>query len=421
MTNPFLKIVFSFLFVFAINSAVAQSEIEIPPPYNIKTISFVQNDQNVVPIFMLGEGFQLQFDDLFGNEANYYYEIIHCDYNWNPTPIPKIEYLEGFDNQRIIDYVNSFNALQIYSHYKLAIPNQFTTSLKLSGNYKIKILDENREVVFTRKFIMYENIVKVPIQIKRSRTLTNIDMKHNVDFTIVSKSIIFQNPLKNVKVLLLQNDQFNSAIKNIKPQYTIGNELIYRYDGETQFWAGNEFLYFENKDIRAAANNVSRLDSNTPIYGSHLFTNEARRNFPYSFTQDLNGNFSVQNINAANSEIEADYAWVYFTLSAPSFRLNKDIYVTGMFNNFSLTPNYKMDYDPKTALYEKAILIKQGFTSYQYTIADNKGVIDYENTIDGNFFQTENYYTVIVYYREGVDRYDRVVGRGKANSVNTIN
>jgi hypothetical protein len=92
-----------------------------------------------------------------------------------------------------------------------------------------------------------------------------------------------------------------------------------------------------------------------------------------------------------------------------------------MFNNFSLTPNYKMDYDPKTALYEKAILIKQGFTSYQYTIADEKGVIDYENAIDGNFFQTENYYTVIVYYREGVDRYDRVVGRGKANSVNTIN
>ncbi|SHG09974.1 protein of unknown function [Flavobacterium segetis] len=399
----------------------AQAEKEIAPPYNIKTISFVQNDQNVVPIFKLGEGFQLQFDDLFGNEANYYYEIIHCDYNWNPTPIPKIEYLEGFDNQRIQDYTNSFNALQIYSHYKLAIPNQFTKFLKLSGNYKIKILDENKEIVFTRKFILFEDLVSVPIQVKRARNINTIEMKHNLDFTVRSTNITFQNPLKNIKVLLLQNDQLNTAIKNIIPQYTIGNDLIYRYDAETQFWAGNEFLYFENKDIRAATNNVAKIDSNTPIYGAHLFTSEARRNFPYSFTQDINGNFLVQNINSINSEIEADYAWIYFSLSAPTFRQDKDIYVTGMFNNYNLTPEYKMDYNPKKAIYEKAILIKQGFTNFQYTIADNKGNIDYEDAIDGNFYQTENNYTILIYYREGIDRYDRIVGKGNANSTNTIN
>lgn len=33
--------------------------------------------------------------------------------------------------------------------------------------------------------------------------------------------------------------------------YTVGNDLIYKYDSETQFWAGNEYLNFENKDIRA--------------------------------------------------------------------------------------------------------------------------------------------------------------------------
>jgi hypothetical protein len=40
----------------------------------------------------------------------------------------------------------------------------------------------------------------------------------------------------------------------------------------------------------------------------------------------------VKNINA-NNAIEADYAWVYFSLSAPAFQLDKDIYVQGMFNN----------------------------------------------------------------------------------------
>lgn len=398
----------------------AQALQEIIPPYNIKTVSFMDNGQNVIPVFKLGESFELNFDDLFGNEANYYYEIIHCDYNWVPSDIPKQEYLKGLDNQRIIDYSNSFNCLQLYSHYQLSIPNQFTR-LSLSGNYVIKILNEDRDVVFSRKFIIYEDIANVRLQIKRGRNISTIESKQNLDFSITSKSLAFQNPLQNVKVLLLQNRQFNTGIKNIAPQYTIGNELVYRYDTETQFWGGNEFRFFDNKEIRNAANNVSKISSNGAIYNSFLFTDEARANFPYSFTLDANGNFVVRNLNATNNKIEADYAWVYFSLSAPSFRLDKDIYVNGMFNNYALTPENKMEYNEKKNVYEKALLIKQGFTNYQYVVADAKGNLDPENSIDGNFFQTENEYEVIVYYRENTQRYDRVIGFVALNSVSITN
>jgi hypothetical protein len=112
---------------------------------------------------------------------------------------------------------------------------------------------------------------------------------------------------------------------------------------------------------------------------------------------------------------------VYFSLSAPAFRLNKNIYITGMFNNYALTPEYQMDYNTEKGIYEKAILIKQGFTNFQYSVADNKGIIDSENAIDGNFYQTENEYTVLVYYRENNDRYERIIGKGVANSTNLIN
>jgi hypothetical protein len=411
----FLKIVLFFTII----STVAQTEVEVAPPYNIKTISFVQSNENVVPIFKLGDGFQFQFDDLFGNEANYYFEIVHCDYDWKPTEIPKTEYMRGFDGQRIIDYENSFNTLQMYSHYRLPIPNQYM-QLLISGNYMLKILDENREVVFSRKFIIYEDKVSVPMRIRRARTANYLDYKHNIEFSINSLVLNFQNPLKNVKVVILQNGQFNSAIKNIAPQYTIGNELIYKYDTQTQFWAGNEFLYFDNSDIRAAGNTISRINSTNGIYSSLLYTNNARGNYPYSLTIDVNGNFVVRNISGTKNEIEADYSWVYFSLSAPAFMKNKGIYITGMFNNYSISPDYKMDYDAKNNIYQKALLIKQGFTNFQYQIADDKGNIDAENAVDGNYWQTENDYTILVYYRENNDRYVKVIGKGSANSNITI-
>lgn len=408
-------------FVFLIITAVslAQSEKEITPPYNIKTVSFVINGQNSVPLFRLNDAFQLQFDDLYGDEANYYYQIVHCDYDWKKSQLSPAEYIQGFDDQRIQEYYNSFNTLQIYSHYKLTFPNKFTRFL-VSGNYILKIVNEAKEVVFSRKFVIYEDLVSVPIQVKRARNLKNIEGKQNLDFAIKSPTIQFQSPLQNVKISILKNGQFNSAINNVKPMYTIGNDLIYKYDTETQFWAGNEFLFFENKNIQAAGNNVAYVDSKG-VYNSHLYTNNARANNIYTYYPDINGNFVVKNINAENNELEADYAWVYFSFSAPAYFGKSDIYVTGMFNNFALNAENKMDYNKEKAIYEKAIMIKQGFTNFQYTIADAKGVVDEENNLDGNFWQTENNYSILVYYRENGQRYDRIIGKGIATSVDIIN
>jgi hypothetical protein len=69
----------------------------------------------------------------------------------------------------------------------------------------------------------------------------------------------------------------------------------------------------------------------------------------------------------------------------------------------------------------KKLFDKTRFTNYEYVVADNKGIIDRENAIDGNFYQTENDYSILVYYRENADRYDRVIGKGTANSLNIIN
>ena len=410
-----------FLITFLITATISFSqEKEVVPPYYIKTVSFVQNGQNAVPLFLLGDTFQLQFDDLHGTEDNYYYKITHCDYDWKPSQLSINEYLGGFDELRIQDYYNSINALQIYSHYKLTIPNK-QTHLKVSGNYIISILNESREVVFSRKIIICEDLVSVPMQVKRARTNNNLEYKHNLEFAVKSNAITFQSPLTNVKVLLMQNGRFDNSISKIKPMYTIGNDLIYKYDTETQFWAGNEYLFFENKNIRVATNSIAQVDLNSGLYSCYLYTNGARASQQYTFWPDINGNFLVNNLNAENNEIESDYVWIYFSLSAPAFYLDKNIYVTGMFNNYVLSDENKMDYKEKKGIYEKAMLVKQGFTNYSFSVGDGKGKIDAENAIDGNFWQTENNYHAIIYYRENNQRYDRVIGKGIATSTEIIN
>lgn len=397
------------------NLIFSQAGIEQEPPFNIKTISFVSNNTNVIPFFKLGESFQLQFDDLYSDEADYYYTINQYNYDWSaPTNLSKAEYLNGMDNQRIITYENSFNTLQLYSHYRQVFPNKFNQITK-SGNYLFTILNDENEIVFSRRVIIYEEDVNVGLLVRRSRDFEGLDGKQNIEMSINYGDKILQNPIQNVKVTLFQNGNWKTSISNLKPQYTLGSELIYRYNKETQFWGGNEGYTIDNKIIRATNNTVARVTSGDNIYNTYLYTNTPRKNQPYTYFPDINGNFFVQNANGSNSGIEADYSWVYFALDAPEF-LEGNIYISGMFNNYALTDDYKMELNKKTGLYEKALLIKQGFTNYQYILTNKKGAIDFENAIDGNYFQTENNYTAIVYYKGNNDRYDRVIGIANTNS-----
>ena len=148
-----MKIFFSIVVLLAsISNSFSQVEKEVIPPYNIKTIIFTQNNQNAVPIFQLGDSFQIEFDDLYGDESNYFYQIVHCDYDWQPSQLSKAEFINGFDDQRIQEYYTSLNTLQVYSHYKFSFPNKFT-NFRISGNYMIKVLNDFfQKINLIRKF-----------------------------------------------------------------------------------------------------------------------------------------------------------------------------------------------------------------------------------------------------------------------------
>lgn len=409
------------LFVFVSISAVLFSQTEeVNPPDYIKTINFKGNTpETQLPILRLDEHVVLEFDALNGDEEDYYYKIEHFNYDWTPSVLVKSEYMNGFDNQRIRNYENSFNTYQIYSHYKLTIPNQFTKGLRVSGNYMISIYNNDGELVFSRKFMIYENKTDVGVNIKRSRDVQFIEEKQRVDISISSNSMQFNNPLQTVKAVIVQNNNLNTAISNLKPQYTIGNQLIYKYDNETSFWGGNEYFYFENKDVRAANTGIRSIDLKD-LYHNYLYTNIERANSPYTYYPDINGNYVILNIDAENPSIEADYVWMHFSLKASDILKDKTIHVYGNFNNYAIDDSTRMIFNPKYNIFQNTMLLKQGFYNYKFVVVNKERHID-EGIIGGNFYQTENNYKVLVYYRDLGARYDKIIGIGEGSSVNITN
>lgn len=410
------------LFFFCCNlfTNVQAQIIEKIEPYHIRTVQFKgTTDQSQLPIIRLGSRLQLTFDDINGDEVDYYYKITHHNFDWTPSDLSQGEFLDGFDDVRIETYENSLNALVLYSNYQLSIPNRETRALKKSGNYLLSIFDDEGELVFTRKFMIIEPSAKVEVEVKRSRNIKYIDTKQSVQFTIDSPNKLLINPKQSVKTLVLQNSNLKSAITNLKPQYTMGSELIYRYDQESSFWAGNEFLNFDSKETRGANNTIRRIEL-TDIFNHYLYTNISRADRPYTYFPDINGNFVVRAFQAERSNIEAEYINMHFNLQYFEDLEDKEIHIYGNFNNWSIDESTYMEYNEAKDTYQNERLFKQGFNNYRYVIVDRDGKID-QGAIGGNFWQTENDYTVLVYYRGPGERFDRIIGYGKANSIDITN
>ena len=406
------------LLLFLPTLVFAQVQEEIDAPSNIKSIVLNGPTGDQFPVVKQGEPIYLEFDDLTASEQDYYYKIVHCDYDWTPSQLLKSQYLRGVDNQRIIDYENSYTTLQPFSNYRLTIPNE-NVSLKVSGNYVLEIYNNSYELQFSRRFVVFKDLVQVGGIVKRSRDFNFLNEKQVVQFTVNPGSFQLINPKKEVKVAIIQNYYWPTVRYNVPPQFTLGTELVYKYDTETSFFGGNEFFNFDTKDLRAPSAAIARIDL-TDLYNHYLFTNIYRYKEPYTYFPDINGDYVVRTLQGDDSSREAEYTNVHFSLPYEEMLNLDDVYIFGKFNNYALTDENKMLYDEENGLMKAKIKLKQGFYNYKYVIKGEDGVIDL-NAICGNFHFTENNYTILVYYRNFGDLYDSIIGVGTANSRNISN
>lgn len=378
---------------------------------NIKTIQFKPlNSNSFQPIVTLGNTLELSFDDLDADNKEYQYEIKHMTHNWEPSDLIPNQYINGYEKDYIINTTNSFNTLQDYTHYKLQIPNQNTIITK-SGNYLVTVFNEDDEVVFTRRCIFYENSTTVGVAVFRGRDLNALDKQQTVQLTVAHADFSFANPNQEVTVAILQNNNWATLKNNLKPLFFKPYQLIYNYTDITNFWGGNEFLNFDTKNIRNANLNIANVERKK-LFHNYLYTNEPRENKRYTYNPDINGEFKIRSLEADDENTEADYSFIHFSLDATNMNIQKEIYIQGGFNNYSFSKENKMVFNKEKNSFEASILLKQGFYNYNFTTLNTDTIPDLHE-IDGSFYETENEYTAIVYYRAIGAIYDRVIGVGK--------
>ena len=413
-----LKLIFTAIIINLFNSIFESVQVAKPP--NIKTIIFkINNNSSQFPILKKDSFIELSFDDLNASEEDYYYKISYYNYDWSDSILFKNEFIKGLDNIRVSNYENSFNTLQRYTHYKLTLPNS-STDFKLSGNYKIHIYNSNDELQFSRRFVYLNPIISVSANVFRTRNLNYFQTHQNIKFNLTQNDLgLIQGLEDNLNIIIIQNNQWSNSISGIQPQFKNNKVLKYRYDIKTSFEGGNEYLFFDTKDLRITGPNVSFINLGV-LYESYLYTDIPRKKFPYSFNQDINGGFQIRTvIGSQNAEIEADYSWVYFTLAASIELPETDLFILSDFNNYEPNRDNLMSYNKTLDVYEAKILIKQGFYNYKYfanTVSGWK-----PNLVSGNFFQTENSYKILVYYKAPGEIFDELIGIGETNSKQILN
>jgi len=365
--------IFNFLGLISVVSINAQRGLEYLPPNNIKSVKFFGADSKEnFPVIEIGQKITLTFDDLKGNEADYYFKVKHFNHDWNSSKLFQNEYLEGFDNLRIDNYNTSFNTLQTFTHYRLELPNE-NIQFKASGNYLLEIYDSFDELVFSRRFCIYEEKSTIRSGVYRPQNMDRFNTHQSLHFSVTPSQGTFRNPDQTVFVHLLQNRQWDSDLLVSKPQYFSGSTLEYRYEIPTQFEGGNEYYFFDTKDLRITGPNISftNLDK---LYETYLNVNIPRLYQNYTYAPDINGGYEIRNImRPGDPNIEADYSYVHFSL-ASDYDSNNEVYVYGSFNNYSFSDTNRMYYNPSLEIYEGVLLLKQGFYNYKYVVKNKDRV-----------------------------------------------
>ncbi len=383
----------------------------------IGSVSFFrQGNQQAAPIMELGSGelFELHFDDLGKQPRNYYYSYQLCNADWSPADVIVFDYIKGFTQNRIIQYRFSSNTQTPYIHYQVTLPERSCVPIK-SGNYLLKVyLDaDTNQVAFTRRMMVVNK--QVPILASATQPFDpSLQMTHHkIPVSIQVKAIpMFMQQLG--KLVILQNNRWETAHIPTQPMIIRGDLIEFNSELEAVFPAGKEYRWVDVRSIRFLSDRIDRIDPTTQPPQLFLKPDADRSKTRYVYYPDLNGRFEISNTDVANPWWQGEYVNVHFTYVPANKQPfpGKEVFVSGDCTQLLPPEKTRMEWNGEKGAYEKTILLKQGYYSYQYLTRDIRtpNVLLDPTFTEGNYFEAENEYLILYYYRSFSSRYDELLG-----------
>lgn len=400
------------LLLFSSFSPVLAQRHEILSPTITSLQVIAGKDWLLPPITQLdGEPINISFDDLTHEYHRYTYRIEHCEADWTTSEeIFTSDYCEGYyEDNPIDDLVESINTNTLYTHYSLQIPNE-RCRLKIGGNYRLTVVDNNNDdtPILTVCFMVVEPLMKVALSMT-TNTDYDINKRHQqIAMDLKYGNLTVTSPETQIKTVVMQNGRWDNAVVNAKPQYVMSDGLRWDHCRDFIFNGGNEYRKFEILDPGHPTLGIETISWDGENYNAMIWTDEPRQSYVYD--EDANGAFYIRNSDNFENDYSSDYILTHFRLKSP--HLEGKVYLNASWTYDRFEPKYEMQYDDLAQLYTTTLPLKQGYYSYQYLWLRNDGTTAPVPS-EGNFYQTENQYQALVYYRPIGGRTDRLVGFGQ--------
>jgi hypothetical protein len=391
---------------------------------NIRTVQFHEKNWEIAaPVIDLhsNDQIELSFDDLDGDHRQFSFGIVHCNADWTPSDLMQSEYLNGFHDTYIQNFAYSLNTFQKYTHYSIIFPQPGQLQFTKSGNYLLYVYanGDKKDLVLSRRFMVVDNKVNVNANFRQPIGGGEQYQKQHMDFSINPGNYDLNNPYKDMKVVITQNNRWDNAVTDIKPTFINAGQLMYSLDNASTFSAGNEFRYFDMRSLRFLTERVKDIyrDKDMKMHVV-LHNDELRRTKPYLYYSDFNGNFVIRNREALGSaDTEADYVDVEFFLPYPVPEASGNFYVLGKLSDWRMNRRSRMTYDYTRLGYRANMYLKQGFYNYIYVLSNDIKKGGDETVTEGSHWDTENDYTIYVYHRKFGTYYDQLIGFKSLNSL----
>jgi hypothetical protein len=408
------------LFTLCSLSSIAQLPDVVYKP-NIQCVRFnMYGDQTAMPVYNLNSADQLElnFDDIEGNIKSYYYSFQLCDYNWKPVDISPFMYIKGFTQQRISTNRYSSIALTKYTHYQAILPDRNTT-LKLSGNYLLKVFinGDTSQLAFTKRLLVIDQKAAITAKVVQPFAPQIFRTHQKLQFNANIIGLNAFSAAQQIKVVILQNNRWDNALTNIAPTFVRGTTLEYNTENNCIFPGGKEWRWLDLRSFRLQSDRVDSAKYGKATTDIFVKPDMDRSGERYVYYRDLNGMFLVETYESINPYWQGDFATVHFTLATPNAQPypGKDIYLAGQLTDYAFDNKTKMVFNVAKGVYEVSAFLKQGYYNYTYISVD-KNNANQKTDMEGNNWETENTYTILMYYKAFNDRADQLIGVARIGS-----